>query len=91
MKNNKKYYITLTVIATLSLLLILVLLAFSDKSEVAFNCKVVDLEWRDVSPSSCWGGFNETYCPLPHSFECDVRAKGFGWLLTDVMFKDLKD
>ena len=54
MKNNKKYYITLTVIAILSLLLIGVLFAFSDNSEVAFNCKVVDLEWRDVSPSSCW-------------------------------------
>ena len=90
MIGNKRYYITLTIVFILFLLLIGVLFAFSDKSEIATTCKIVDLEWRDVSPSACWIGFNETYCPLPHSFECDFRVKGLGSLLTNIMIESLK-
>ena len=89
MKTNKRYYITLTVISILSLLLIGVLFALTDKSEVALNCKIVDMEWRDVSPSPCWSEFNETYCPLPHSFECDIRVKGLGNLLANIVIESL--
>lgn len=90
MKSNKRYYITLATITLVFLLFIGVLFAYSDKSEIATTCKIVDVEYRNVAPVDCWlDSWNNTYCPLPHSFECDVRVKGLGSLLTQLIINSI--
>ncbi len=86
MKSNKKYYITLTVIALLVLLAIVNNFWQSDNSSVSGSCGITDIEYRDVSPVECWNeDLNSTYCPLPKNLVCSFTFSGLGDLLISIV------
>ena len=85
-KNYKKYYITLSVICILSLLLIFVIWSFSDRSRVAFNCSINNIDYIDVSPLDCWiDEINSTYCPLPKDIYCSGEVSGLANLMLNAI------
>ena len=86
MKNNKKYYITLTIVSILTLFLIFVLWSFSDDSKVSGSCSINNIDYVNVSPSECWTkNINETYCPLPRDISCNGEIVELGNLIWGII------
>lgn len=81
-KDNKKYYITLTVATLLIILLSIVIGSFSDNSKVVGSCSINNIEYVNVSPSECWNdGINSDYCPLPGDISYSGELSGLGNLM----------
>ncbi len=78
---TKRYYITLPLMAIGIFLLIMVMWSAMDESKVSFHCSISDIEYRDVSPSTCWDSddYNTSaYCPLPHNIDCEGNLENLG-------------
>lgn len=86
-KENKKYYITLTVVSFLFLLLLVTILSFSDRSKIKGSCSINNIEYVNVSPSDCWDeGISSNWCPLPEDIHCDGEISNLARLVGQIKY-----
>ena len=87
-RRNKRYYITLPIVAILMGFFLMVMWSAMDESKVSFHCSITDIEYRDVRPYNCWNSddYNTSkYCPLPHNIDCEGSIKSLGSIVGSMM------
>ena len=57
----------------------LIIVMFNVK--VKANCEVYGIELKNVEPAKCYGGFDNTFCPVPRDVKCSFDGNAPIWLI----------
>ncbi len=83
-RRNKRYYITLPIVAILAFIFLMAFWSAMDESKMSIHCSISDIEYRDVRPYKCWDSndYNTSrYCPLPRNIDCKGDIENLGTIV----------